>query len=303
MRQQAQRKRGRAYRRPRQLARLEGEGEAERSRGEGHRNGEACHAVNIAEGTIKCGKPGVKLGKGRRSSATGGYHPRMSAQVLLADDDAELGAMLKEYLEREGFGVTVVHDGEAAARQALSGTHQIVVLDVMMPRLDGVEALRRIRQSSLPVNRIPVIMLTARGDDVDRILGLELGADDYVPKPCTPRELVARLRAILRRLQPAPGSGPLQAGALVLWPERRKAEVGARELELTSIEFNILEVLMRNAGRLVSKSEISEQALGRPLARFDRSIDVHMSSIRHKLGDAARLIRTVRGLGYHLVKD
>ncbi|HET7672278.1 MAG TPA: response regulator transcription factor [Burkholderiales bacterium] len=227
----------------------------------------------------------------------------MSAQVLLADDDAELGAMLKEYLEREGFGVTVVHDGEAAARQALSGAHQIVVLDVMMPKLDGVEALRRIRQSSLPFNRIPVIMLTARGDDVDRILGLELGADDYVPKPCTPRELVARLRAILRRLQPAPGAGPLEVGTLLLWPEKRRVESTGREIELTSIEFNILEVLMRNAGRLVSKSEISEQALGRPLARFDRSIDVHLSSIRQKLGDAARLIRTVRGLGYHLVKE
>ena len=223
----------------------------------------------------------------------------MTAQVLLADDDVELGAMLKEYLEREGFGVTVVHDGETAARAALSGSHQIVVLDVMMPKLDGVEALRRIRESS----RVPVIMLTARGDDVDRIVGLELGADDYVPKPCTPRELVARLRAILRRMQPAPSAGPLEAGALVLWPEKRKAESGGRQLELTSIEFNILEVLMRNAGRLVSKSEISEQALGRPLARFDRSIDVHMSSIRQKLGDAAKLIRTVRGLGYHLAKE
>jgi two-component system OmpR family response regulator len=223
----------------------------------------------------------------------------MTAQVLLADDDAELGAMLKEYLEREGFGVTVVHDGEAAAREALSGAHQIVVLDVMMPKLDGVEALRRIRQSS----RVPVIMLTARGDDVDRILGLELGADDYVPKPCTPRELVARLRAILRRLQPAPSSGPLEVGTLVLWPEKRRAESKGREVDLTSIEFNILEVLMRDAGRLVSKTEISEHALGRPLARFDRSIDVHMSSIRQKLGDAAKLIRTVRGLGYHLVKE
>ena len=223
----------------------------------------------------------------------------MGAQVLLADDDVELAGMLTEYLEREGFAVTAVHDGEAAARLALSGSYQIVVLDVMMPKLDGVEALRRIRQSS----RVPVIMLTARGDDVDRILGLELGADDYVPKPCTPRELVARLRAILRRLQPAPSTGPLAAGMLVLWPERRKAEVSSRELELTSIEFNILEVLMRNAGRLVSKHEISEQALGRPLARFDRSIDVHMSSIRQKLGEAAKLIRTVRGLGYHLVKE
>jgi DNA-binding response OmpR family regulator len=223
----------------------------------------------------------------------------MSAQVLLADDDVELSGMLTEYLEREGFGVTAVHDGEAAARLALSGGYQIVVLDVMMPKVDGIEALRQIRQSS----RVPVIMLTARGDDVDRIVGLELGADDYVPKPCTPRELVARLRAILRRVQPGMDGGPLEIGALSLWPEKRKAEWRGREVHLTSIEFNVLEVLMRNAGRVVGKDEISEQALGRPLARFDRSIDVHLSSIRQKLGEGGRLIRTVRGLGYHLVKE
>src|SRR2546422_1635653 len=131
----------------------------------------------------------------------------MSTQVLLADDDVELSAMLKEYLEREGFAVTAVHDGEAAARLAPGGAYQIVVLDVMMPKLDGVEALRRIRQAS----RVPVIMLTARGDDVDRIVGLELGADDYVPKPCTPRELVARLRAILRRLRSEEHTSELQS--------------------------------------------------------------------------------------------
>jgi two-component system, OmpR family, response regulator len=227
----------------------------------------------------------------------------MNAQVLLADDDVELSGMLREYLEREGFGVTAVHDGEAAARLALSGGYQIVVLDVMMPKVDGIEALRQIRQTS----RVPVIMLTARGDDVDRIVGLELGADDYVPKPCTPRELVARLRAILRRASPGTmsgaDSGPLEIGALVLWPEKRKAQWRGREIHLTSIEFNVLEVLMRNAGRVVSKNEISEQALGRPLARFDRSIDVHLSSIRQKLGEGGKLIRTVRGLGYHLVKE
>jgi DNA-binding response OmpR family regulator len=223
----------------------------------------------------------------------------MNTQVLLADDDVELSAMLREYLEREGFTVTAVHDGAAAVRRALSGVYQIVVLDVMMPRLDGVEALRQIRQAS----RVPVIMLTARGDDVDRIVGLELGADDYVPKPCTPRELVARLRAILRRMQPGAGGGPLGVGGITLWPEQRRAEWRKRALELTSIEFNVLEVLMRNAGRVVSKKEISEQALGRPLARFDRSIDVHLSSIRQKLGEGAALIRTVRGLGYHLAKD
>jgi DNA-binding response OmpR family regulator len=223
----------------------------------------------------------------------------MSAQVLLADDDVELSGMLREYLEREGFGVSVVHDGEDAARLALSGSYQIVVLDVMMPKVDGIEALRLIRQSS----QVPVIMLTARGDDVDRIVGLELGADDYVPKPCTPRELVARLRAILRRAQPGADGGPLEIGGVTLWPEKRRVQWRGRELPLTSIEFNVLEVLMRNAGRVVSKHEISEQALGRPLARFDRSIDVHLSSIRQKLGDGAKMIRTVRGLGYHLVKE
>jgi len=223
----------------------------------------------------------------------------MSAQVLLADDDVELASMLKEYLEREGFGVATVHDGEAAARLALSGGYQIVVLDVMMPKLDGIEALRQIRQTS----RVPVVMLTARGDDIDRIVGLELGADDYVPKPCTPRELVARLRAILRRAQPGANGGPLEIGALSLWPEKRRAQWRGRELALTSIEFNVLEVLMRNAGRVVSKHELSEQALGRPLVRFDRSIDVHLSAIRQKLGDGARMIRTVRGLGYHLSRE
>src|SRR3981081_984763 len=138
----------------------------------------------------------------------------MSTQVLLSDDDVELSAMLKESLEREGFAVTVVHDGEAAARLAPSGAYQIVVLDVMMPKLDGVGALRRIRQTS----SVPVIMLTARGDDVDRIVGLELGADDYVPKPCTPRELVARLRAPLPRLHPQPDGGPLAASGPGTWP-------------------------------------------------------------------------------------
>jgi DNA-binding response OmpR family regulator len=222
------------------------------------------------------------------------------ARVLLADDDVELSGMLTEYLEREGFSVTAVHDGESAARLAASGDFQIVVLDVMMPGIDGVEALRRIRQSS----RIPVIMLTARGDDVDRIVGLELGADDYVTKPCTPRELAARLRAILRRVQPqADSAAPLTAGALTLWPQKRQVEWHGKAVELTSTEFNVLEVLMRNAGRVVSKREISEQALGRPLARFDRSIDVHLSSIRQKLGAAGALIHTVRGVGYQLARQ
>ena len=229
------------------------------------------------------------------------------ARVLLVDDDAELGEMLKEYLEREGFGAMAVQDGETGVIAALSGHYALVVLDVMMPRLNGIDALRRIRQHD---SRIPVLMLTARGDDVDRIVGLELGADDYVPKPCTPRELVARIRAILRRTQMpeavTPAAGPLTAGLLALWPEKRSAEWDGQSLDLTSTEFNLLEVLVRHAGKMVGKQELSEQALGRPLARYDRSIDVHLSSVRHKLGldeHGRSPIQTVRGMGYQYVRD
>jgi len=222
-----------------------------------------------------------------------------AATILLADDDIELSGMLKQYLSRDGFAVRAVHDGEAAAREALLSAYDIVILDVMMPRVDGIEALRRIRA----VSSVPVIMLTARGDDIDRIVGLELGADDYVTKPCTPRELAARLRAILRRTQAVSSSGPLGAGELRMYPERRQVEWRGKSLALTSAEFNVLEVLLRNAGRVVTKKEIYEQALGRQLGRFDRSADVHVSSIRQKLGDASALIKTVRGIGYHLIKD
>jgi two-component system, OmpR family, response regulator len=227
------------------------------------------------------------------------------ARVLLVDDDVELSGMLREYLTQEGFETDAVYDGEAGVDAALSGRYAIVVLDVMLPRLSGVEVLRRIRTRS----RVPVLMLTAKGDDVDRIVGLELGADDYVPKPCTPRELVARLRAILRRAEGGEGlsaSGPQLAGPLTLWPEKRRAEWDGRALELTSTEFNLLEVLVRNAGRVVNKTELSERGLGRPLARFDRSLDVHVSSLRQKLGrlpDGRSCIQTVRGVGYQLVRE
>lgn len=227
-------------------------------------------------------------------------------KVLLIDDDVELVGMLKEYLERDGFEVGTAHDGESGAAQALSGQYAIAVLDVMMPRLNGVETLRRIRATS----RIPVLMLTARGDDIDRILGLELGADDYVSKPCTPRELVARIRAILRRTQTAgldhQAQPTLTVGLLTLRSEQRRAEWAGTPLELTSTEFNLFEVLVRNAGRTVSKNELSEQGLGRPLARFDRNIDVHLSSIRHKLGslpDGGPCIHTVYRQGYQFTKE
>lgn len=225
--------------------------------------------------------------------------------VLLVDDDAELTGILVQYLANEGFAAEVAHDGETGVTSALSGRFAIVVLDVMMPRLSGIDALRRIRLTS----RVPVLMLTARGDDIDRIAGLNLGADDYVPKPCTPGELVARLRAILRRSAgtgTAGTSSPIQAGPLVLWPASRRATWQGAPLELTGTEFSLIEILARHAGRLVSKEEISLQAFDRPLARFDRRIDVHISSIRQKLGqrpDGQPWIVSVRGMGYQLLAD
>jgi len=227
------------------------------------------------------------------------------AKILLVDDDVELVTMIKEYLEQEGFDVTAVHNGERGAAEALSGQYAIAVLDVMMPVMNGVEALRHIRAQSA----MPVLMLTAKGDDMDRILGLELGADDYVPKPCTPRELTARIRAILRRSEASDTTGQptlLTLGPLTMWPEQRRAEWDGRNLDLTSSEYNLLMVLARNAGRPVSKGDLSQQGLGRPLARYDRSIDVHLSSIRHKLGtlpDGRSCIQTVHRLGYQYIKE
>lgn len=230
----------------------------------------------------------------------------MTAHVLLVDDDIELLELLRDYLTRDGFDVTCAHDGPAGVTGALSGQHDIVVLDVMMPGASGLQALAQIRAASA----LPVVMLTARGDDTDRIVGLELGADDYVPKPCTPRELAARLRAILKRLgnSPVAATTPgIVAGALTLWPAQRRAEFAGRPLDLTSTEFSLLEMLARNAGRPVGKDEISTQVLGRPFSRFDRSIDVHISSIRHKLGatavlaDGRSILQTVIRKGYQLL--
>ena len=225
-------------------------------------------------------------------------------QVLLIDDDFELVDLLKSYLEVEGFDVETVRDARTAVSSAVSGKVAIVVLDVMMPRVDGLEILRAIRAKST----VPILMLTARGEDADRIRGLELGADDYVAKPCTPRVLAARIRAILRRtLSPAPGAevaSVISIGLLSVWPARRLAEWNSKSLELTSTEFNLLEALARDAGRPVTKEVLSALALGRPLGRFDRSIGVHVSSIRRKLiaaGSCNELIETVHGIGYELI--
>lgn len=226
------------------------------------------------------------------------------SKVLVIDDDVELATMLKEFLEHEGFQIITAHDGESGAQYALAGQFDIVVLDVMMPKMNGIETLRVIRAHT----NVPVIMLTAKGDEGSRIEGLELGADDYVPKPCTPRELVARIRAILRRSQVAANTVPVEiaVGLLNMWPEQRRVEWDGKALQLTSTEFNLLEVLVKNAGRVVSKEDISQQALGRPLARFDRSVDVHLSSVRQKIGnfsDGRHCIQTVYRMGYQLVKE
>lgn len=229
----------------------------------------------------------------------------MKTKVLLVDDDVELAGMFQIYLEREGFEVKAVHDGELGIVEALHGHHDIAVLDVMMPGKTGIDVLVQIRAHGA----MPVLMLTAKGDDADCIVGLELGADDYVSKPCTPRELTARIRAILRRsgaIEFSSSALPIIIDALSIWSEQRRAKWAGKPLELTSTEFNLLEVLTRNAGRVVSKAELSEQALGRPLARFDRSIDVHISSIRRKLEplpDGRTRILAVINKGYQFIKE
>jgi two-component system, OmpR family, response regulator len=229
----------------------------------------------------------------------------MLPRILLVDDDVELAEMLRDYLLREGFAAHAVHEGATALAALRGGGYALAVIDVMMPGMSGIEVLRSIRADSA----LPVLMLTARGDDAERVLGLELGADDYVPKPCTPRELLARIRAILRRSsRHAPGSDAahLTVGDLSLWPEQRLATCGQQTLALTSTEFSLLEVLMRQAGRAVSKAALSEQGLGREFSRYDRTIDVHISSIRQKLAplaDGRSRIQTVFRKGYQLVRE
>ncbi|AFI85683.1 MULTISPECIES: response regulator transcription factor [Methylophaga] len=227
------------------------------------------------------------------------------SKVLIIDDDVILSGLFQDYLEEEKFQVRTADTATEGLQLALQGEFDIVILDVMLPDMSGTEVLKAIRQQS----HVPILMFTAKGDDVDRIMGLESGADDYVPKPCTPRELIARIKAILRRSeitrQQQQDETVIQTGPLQLWPQQRKAIWFDTALELTSTEFSLLESLARNAGQIVSKNALSEAALGRPLARFDRSIDVHMSSIRHKLGqqqDGHSYIQTVRGKGYQLIK-
>jgi two-component system response regulator CpxR len=222
--------------------------------------------------------------------------------VLLIDDDEELGELLSRFLRKEGFAIEVVADGVNGLTRARDSQHSAVILDVMMPGMNGFDLLRELRKSS----NVPVIMLTARGQDIDRIVGLEMGADDYLGKPFNPRELAARLRAIQRRLRVqaagAPDARPLlRVGDIELNPRARLVKRAGDQLALTSIEFALLEILMRAAGQVVSREELSTQGLGRRLSYSDRSIDVHVSNLRKKLGlypAGGERIKTVRGFGY-----
>ncbi len=225
-------------------------------------------------------------------------------RILVIDDDEELCELLSDYLIPEGFDIKAVQAPEEGLSLALSQAHDLVVLDVMLPGMSGFDTLRHIRAKS----QIPIIMLTARGDDVDRIVGLEMGADDYLPKPFNPRELVARIRAVQRRFETSldaeniPRQNPvLEIGDVILNPGSRTVTVGEKTVSFTAVEFILLYELMKNAGNVVNRDVLSQTVLGRKLDIFDRSIDVHVSSLRKKLGpkyqDIDR-IQSIRGLGY-----
>lgn len=226
-----------------------------------------------------------------------------SRRLLIVDDDRALCSLLADYLRREGFAVDVANDGEAALARlrAKDERPDLVILDVMMPGRDGLATLRELRLQ----HRLPVIMLSARGEPTDRVIGLELGADDYVAKPCVPRELLARVRAQLRRVSPA-ATHAIEVGNLQLFPGERRVQVGGKDVMLTGAEFSLLLGLAQHAGEVVDKATLTGLALGREIERFDRSIDVHVSRVRRKLADAsagAPRIESVRGFGYLLVAN
>jgi len=225
------------------------------------------------------------------------------SQLLLVDDDTDLTELLSEYLSNEGYQVLCAHSADDAETILAGQRFDLLVFDIMMPGRTGLDLLQSLR----PGLQTPVIMLTGRGDDIDRILGLEMGADDYLAKPCNPRELLARIRAVLRRVQPvvqAPSAIRLVQGGIVLDAGSREVMVAEQPLTLTSAEFNVLMLLMQQVGRVVSKAELTEKVLHRKLTAYDRAIDVHVSRLRQKLaaqGEAER-IKTVRGEGYQLVQ-
>jgi len=223
-------------------------------------------------------------------------------RVLLADDDIELTDLLAEYLSQEGFEVDTAHDGKSALQKALDDHYELIILDVMMPELNGFDVLRQLRTQS----QVPVLMLTARGEDVDSIVGLEIGADDYLAKPCNPRVLVAHMRAILRRSEmatenTAATADSLTIGDIELQRGARRVLRDGQAVTMTSTEYRVLEVLLEEAGHVVSKQDMSMRALGRELNLYDRSLDMHVSNLRKKLGplaDGEERIKTIRGVGY-----
>jgi DNA-binding response OmpR family regulator len=225
-------------------------------------------------------------------------------RLLMIDDDEKLVALVREYLEPHGFEVAAAHDGDAGAAAVLAAEPDLVILDLMLPGMDGLEVCRRLR----PASRVPILMLTARGDDTDRIVGLEMGADDYLPKPFNPRELLARIRAVLRRSggeEPAAAPPVLKAGPVVIDAGARTVEVRGRRVDLTTAEFDILRALAANAGRVLSRDRLLEEVHGQGWAAYDRSVDVHVSRIRQKIEDDPRrpaLLKTVRGAGYQLAR-
>ena len=229
-----------------------------------------------------------------------GVRARME-RLLLVDDDVELCEILTEYFSAEGFGVESAHDGGRGLERAQSGEHALVILDLLLPGVRGLDVLRQLRATS----NLPVLILTARGEDVDRILGLELGADDYLPKPFNSRELLARVRAILRRARPGGELKRIEVGDLTLDFSSRQAWRAGQPLSLTMAEFGLLDALARHAGQVMSRQQLAGHVLGRRLAAFDRSIDVHISNLRRKLGDPAggrEHIRAVRGEGYMFIR-
>lgn len=225
------------------------------------------------------------------------------ANILLIDDDVDLGSMLREYLARDGMQLTTAEDGEEGLDVASNGDFDLILLDIMLPKIDGLQLLKKLRQREINTS---VLMLTARGDDVDRVVGLELGADDYLAKPFYPRELVARIKALLRRSRTSktvPTEEKLHFAGFVMDSAAAEVNCDQQSLVLTPTEFDILRCLLTHHGQLVTKESLSNLALGRQLGPFDRSLDVHISNIRKKLPNRPERIQTVRGRGYRVAEE
>ncbi len=233
-----------------------------------------------------------------------GGHLQGTPSILLIDDDIELCELMREYFDAHGLSLETVHDGRRGLARAYSGAHDLILLDIMLPGLDGVDLLRQLRRRSA----VPIIMLTARTAPADRVAGLDAGADDYLPKPFGPAELLARIRAVLRRAGTAGvgaqgnGNESIEVEGVCLLPGQRAVWSAGRPVATTTLEFDLLELLMRSAGRTVTRAELTAALYQRSVTPFDRALDMHVSHLRKKLGDNGRLIRTVRGVGFLFCK-